>query len=304
MHRGISRPSRLAAAAALAVIIAGCAGISPGPPPPDPTPTSATPTTDPTHQASAHRSPFGRLRGYLRHREGVVTAALYDRRTGKTWIYNPAVRQDTASIVKVLILATALREAAVAGRVLTPQEQALIRIMIENSDNDAATAMLAKVGGPDALRRFDRLAGLTDTTPSTLTYIPGSSLPGWGLTKTTALDQVRLVKKFAYPNKVLAAAGRRYGLRLMESVESDQAWSVSGGSSASLPSGTTVALKNGWLPHNLAAGSDFQINSIGWVSGHGRDYVLAVLSSGSPDQQYGEDTVSAIGRKVFAAMRP
>ena len=119
------------------------------------------------------------------------------------------------------------------------------------------------------------LAGLGGTTVSTLALIPGTSLPGWGLTKTTALDEVRLVKRFAYPDSLLADAGRRYGLDLMEHVENDQYWGVSAG----VAQGTTVALKNGWLP---LAGAGWQVNSIGWISGHGRDYVLAVLSDRNP----------------------
>ena len=229
-----------------------------------------------------------------------MTAAVYDKRTGRFWVWNGRVREDTASIVKVEIMGTALREAETARTPLPAAEQALMPPMIENSDNDAATAMLAKVGGPSAVMRFDRSAGLTQTTVSTLALIPGTSLPGWGLTKTTALDEVRLVSRFAYPNPILSSASRKYGLNLMEHVEADQAWGVSGG----VPPGVTVALKNGWLPHNLAANSDWQVNSIGWIAGHGRDYVLAVLTNHNPSQAYGEETIQAIASKMFAELGP
>ena len=63
--------------------------------------------------------------------------------------------------------------------------------MIESSDNDAATTLLADVSGPNALARFDKAAGLTQTQPSTLALIPGTDLPGWVLTLTTALDPPR-----------------------------------------------------------------------------------------------------------------
>ncbi len=211
-----------------------------------------------------------------------MTAAVYDRRTGRTSIYRRGIRQHTASIFKVEIMGTALRQAEAAGRALPAADRALIQTMIENSNNDAATSMLAKVGGPGAVKR-------------------GTTLAGWGLTTTTALDEVRLVKRFAYPNSLLSAASRRYGLNLMEHVESDQAWGVSGGTPGGLPSGTTVALKNGWLP---LANSGWQVNSIGWVSGHGRDYVLAVLTNHSPSFQSGIDTVDGIARLVFRALAP
>ena len=247
--------------------------------------------------SSGTASPFASLRGYLAARQGTVTAAVYDKHTGRTWILHGGVRQDTASIVKVEIMGAAMREAETAGRPLPPDEQAMVRAMIENSDNDAATSMLARVGGPAAVQRYDALAGLDDTTVSTLAYIPGTSLPGWGLTKTTALDEVRLVKRFAYPNSLLAGADRRYGLDLMEHVESGQDWGVSAG----VAQGTTVALKNGWLP---LAGAGWQVNSVGWISGHGRDYVVAVLSDRNPSYAYGIDTIEAISRRIFAELGP
>jgi len=245
-------------------------------------------------------SPFASLFSYLAHRDGQITAAVYDKRTGRTWVFHRGIRQDTASIVKVEIMGTALWEAQ-NGTPLSAAERALMPLMIENSDNTAATEMLADVGGPSAVQRFDRRAGLFDTIPSRQKYIPGSTLPGWGLTTTTAFDEVRLVSRFAYPNSVLTTASRQYGLKLMEHVESDQAWGVSGGNYGLLP-GATVALKNGWLPHQLTTDSDWQINSIGWVSGHGRDYVLAVLTDHSLTEAYGIDTIDTIARSIFTEL--
>ena len=63
-----------------------------------------------------------------------------------------------------------------------------------------------------------------------------------------------------------------------------------------------MALKNGWLPLN-DADTDWQINSVGWVSGDGRDYLIAMLSTGSPTEQYGIDTVSGLSSRVWAALR-
>jgi hypothetical protein len=51
----------------------------------------------------------------------------------------------------------------------------------------------------------------------------------------------------------------------MERVTPGQAGGISGG----VPPGVTVALKNGWLP--LDGNGDWQVNSIGWVIGDGRD---------------------------------
>jgi beta-lactamase class A len=223
-----------------------------------------------------------------------VTAALFDARTKRVWLFHPGLRQYTAIIVKVQILGTALQQGQTSGQGVPAAEKALIPAMIENSDNDAATTLLRDVGGPSALAKFDQSAGLTQTTPSTLEFIPGTTLPGWGLTKTTALDQVRLVARFAYPSSILSAASRQYGLSLMEHVEADQRWGVTGG----VPPDTLVALKNGWLP---LGSSGWQIDSIGWIAGHGRNYVLAVLAAGNPSYDYGISTIETISSFIYRA---
>jgi beta-lactamase class A len=220
---------------------------------------------------------------------------VYDARTRRTWVLHPELHEYTASIVKVQIMGAALSEAQARNQPLPAAQAELMGPMIEASDNDAATTLLADVGGPSALARFGRAAGMTQTQPSTLAVIPGTDLPGWGLTLTTALDQVTLVARFAYPGPVLDDSSRAYGLSLMEHVEAGQDWGVSGG----VPAGTTIALKNGWLP---VGSSGWQVDSIGWVHGHGRDYVLAVLDSGNRTEAYGIETIESIARSVYRSL--
>jgi beta-lactamase class A len=209
--------------------------------------------------------------------------------------------ERTASIVKVEIMATALKQAQDAGSPLPGTELQLVQTMIENSNNAAATELLKDVGGPSAVQSFDNSIGMTGTTVSTLAFIPGSTtLPGWGWTTTTARDEVRLVSKFAFHNTVLNDTSRSYGLNLMEHVESDQAWGVSAG----VPASATVALKNGWLPLDLANDTNWQIDSIGWIHGNGRDYVLAVLSNGNPTMDDGIATISYIAAELYSELGP
>jgi hypothetical protein len=310
MRRSLRGSRQAAAISVIALVAAGCASV--GPPvgsQPSPkskfisTPGEANPTTGSTSTSPATgkpkdpgKGPFASLASYVAHRPGLVTAAVYDRRTGKTWVFHPGVVEDTASIVKVEIMGRALKMAQTAGSPLPGTELALMTTMIENSDNSAATELLADDGGPSGVQGFDKSVGMTHTTVSTLAFIPGSTtLPGWGLTKTTAPDEVKLVRDFAYPNSILNSLNRNYGLRLMEKIESDQAWGVSGG----VPPGTTIALKNGWLPLDLASNANWQVDSIGWIHGHGRDYVLAVLSNGNPTEQPGIDTIEHISAVVY-----
>jgi Beta-lactamase enzyme family len=192
-----------------------------------------------------------------------VTAAVYDDITGVTSVYRPGVAQDTASIMKVDILATLLAQSQSSGQALTAGEQSVAVPMIEESDNDDAQDLWDSEGRATAVGAFDTQAGLTQTAPDAAGY--------WGLSTTTAADQVQLLRTVAYPNAQLTPASQAYELNLMEHVESDQTWGVSAGVAA----GSTVALKNGWLP--LDSGG-WQVNSIGYVDGQGRDYVIAVLT--------------------------
>jgi hypothetical protein len=308
MRRSLRGSSQAAAISVIALLAAGCASVgqSTGP---LTTPTSkfrSTPgevnpiggSTSPKHKDPRH-SPFAGLARYAAGRPGVVTAAVFDRRTGRTWVFHPGVVEDTASIVKVEIMGAALKQAQNAGSPLPGTELALMTTMIENSDNSAATQLLADDGGPSGVQRFDDSVGMTHTTVSRLAFIPGSTtLPGWGLTKTTAADEVVLLRHFAYQNSVLNGLNRSYGLGLMEKIESDQAWGVSGG----VPAGTTIALKNGWLPLNLATDTNWQVDSIGWIRGGGRNYVLAVLTNGNSSEQEGIATIEHISGLVYSRL--
>jgi hypothetical protein len=122
----------------------------------------------------------------------------------------------------------------------------------------------------------------------------GFPWPGWGLTTTTPADQILLLRQLAEPGQLLSAADRRYLLGLMEDVIPSQRWGITAGVSAQ----ATVALKDGWLPLD-AARKDWQVNSIGWISGAGRDYLIAVFSTGNPTSQYGATTIARLSSIVW-----
>jgi Beta-lactamase enzyme family len=241
-------------------------------------------------------NPLGAAASYLGTRSGTVLAAVYDLGTRQSWTIGGAGQaQDEASVVKVDVLETLLAQHP-GG--LQASDQALAQRMIEDSDNDAATELWDAVGGAGGIRAFNTHAGLTGTAPSTCVACPGFPWPGWGLSTTTPLDQIALLRELVSPaGSLLSAAERDYTLRLMENVTADQRWGVCGG----VPAQVTVALKNGWLPLN-AAQTDWQINSVGWVSGLGRDYLIAVLSTRNPSEAYGIETISELSALVWQQM--
>lgn len=226
---------------------------------------------------------------YLAHSNDGLTAAVYDAATGYTSVYRAGVAEDTASIMKVDILATLLAQAQASDTTLSPDQQETAEDMIEESDNDDAQDLWDAEGGAAAVASFNAEAGLTQTTPDAAGY--------WGLSTTTAADQVQLLKKIAYPNTLLTDASRDYALDLMTNVDPSQAWGVSAG----VARGVTVAIKNGWLP--LDAGG-WQVNSIGSIDGDGRDYLIAVLTNANSTEQQGIDTIEGLSRIVWKELGP
>ena len=249
-------------------------------------------------KGAAHADPLGPgAAAYTATRAGTILAAVYDVRTGQSWHLGLGQPQAEASVVKLNILEALL---ARDGGTLPAGDQSLARAMIEDSDNDAATSLWDEAGGTAGLADYDDQAGLTGTTPSSCVTCAGFPWPGWGLTTTLPPDQLTLLRQLVAPgaHPLLPGAARSYALSLMENVTPDQRWGVSGG----VPAGVSVALKNGWLPLNDAA-TDWQVNSVGWVSGDGRDYLVAVLSTGNPSEQYGIDTINGLSALIWPAMR-
>ncbi|KPV45162.1 hypothetical protein AN477_03675 [Alicyclobacillus ferrooxydans] len=210
--------------------------------------------------------------------------AVYDANNGQTYLFNPNLRFDTASIVKATIMANLLHQSEIHHTLLTAEEKSLMPPMIEYSNNNDASALWNLSGGATGIGQFLRVAGMDQTTPGAYGY--------WGLTQTSALDQVKLIRDYAYPNPLLDAQERNYGLYLMEHVVNYEDWGVSGG----VPDTATVALKNGWLP---IESQGWEINSIGYIVGDGRNYVVAVLTRNNPSEAYGIATIQGISRILW-----
>ncbi|MFG3249178.1 serine hydrolase [Streptomyces sp. NPDC048187] len=200
---------------------------------------------------------------------------------------------DTASIVKVDILAALLLEAQDAGRSLTAEEEAYATAMIEESDNDSASALWRAIGAADGLDAANERFGLTGTR--------GGDGPLWGLTQTTAADQVVLLRQvFVAEGSALSEAARTYVRGLMERIADGQRWGVSAAADAAADGvgGSAWALKNGWLRRSTTG--LWVVNSIGRVVSGGRGYLVAVVSRGSGTQAEGIALTEAAARAAVA----
>jgi len=220
----------------------------------------------------------------LRGRNGEHAVSVYDRDTGLFCIFNGPRHFDSASIVKAIILAALLRWHQETKTSLSTWEKNEATLMIEQSDNDAATDLWDELGMAN-LQHFLNLADMGETELGQ----DGE----WGLTQVTAHDEILLLKLLTASNSVLDAHSRAYQLGLMAKVTSWEAWGVTAGT----PSDVTWHVKNGWLPD----ATGWHINSIGAFTGHGKDYMMAVLSvnaNDDDDEQYGINTIEDVARRV------
>jgi hypothetical protein len=218
--------------------------------------------------------------------EGAKTSvAVLDVDSGESAVYGDA-SFDTASIVKVDILAALLLQAQKADRHLTAQERTYATAMIENSDNASASALWAAIGRADGLDAANKRLGLTDTA--------GGDGELWGLTRTTASDQLTLLRQVFGDDSELGETSRSYLQGLMGKIAADQRWGVSAAAD-----GSGSSLKNGWLARSTTGLWD--INSIGRVSVDGHDYLVAALSSGNSTQAKGISLVEAVSKAALSA---
>lgn len=199
---------------------------------------------------------------------------------------------ETASIVKVDILAALLLRTQDAGRSPTTAEKAYATAMIEDSDNDAASALWRAIGTADGLDAANERFGLTGTE--------GGDGPLWGLTRTTAADQVTLLRQvFVADGSALSPASRAYVRGLMERIAQGQRWGVSAAADAAGgAAGPTWALKNGWLRRSTTG--LWIVNSIGRVERGGHGYLVAVVSRGSGTQAEGISLTEAAARAAVS----
>lgn len=242
------------------------------------------------------------LPAYLRRRPGTATVMAVNASTGVAVSSGAHTSSYTASIVKLDILLTLLLQRQDDGTMPTSTEETLARRMIIISDNNAASSLWQRIGGADGLSSANRRFGLTETVPG-----PGNL---WGLTRTTASDQIRLLSVafgtsdalvrsgVAGQANVLSKAKRAFAIRLLEQVDQTQTWGVSAADDAQ-----DTALKNGWFPLSKD-GNRWQVNSVGRIrTTDGSRVLIAVLTRGSASLDYGIATVEQASVLTMAALK-
>ncbi|MCX5338076.1 MULTISPECIES: serine hydrolase [unclassified Streptomyces] len=214
-----------------------------------------------------------------------VSVAVLDLDSGESATYGDAAF-DTASIVKVDILAALLLQAQDEDRHLTAAEKSYATSMIENSDNASASSLWRIIGKAEGLDAANERLGLTSTE--------GGDGMLWGLTQTTAADQLALLRQVFGEDSELSSASREYVQGLMGQIAVDQHWGVSAAAE-----GSAWALKNGWLPRSTTGLWD--INTIGRVmASDGSQYLVAALSNGNATKEKGISLVESAAQAAVS----
>ncbi|GAA4997486.1 serine hydrolase [Streptomyces krungchingensis] len=280
-HR-ISRGARvLAASLGAAVVVPFVASAAPA--------AAATPQVSCTSAKAGLAAKLQRdITAALAGRSGTVAVGLYDRTTKTTCSLRSSTAYDSASVVKVTVLATLLWDAKKHNRYLTQREADLAKAMITKSDNNATTSLWNQLG-MTKIKGFLTAAAMTQTKPGTGGY--------WGLTQITVTDEQKLLKLVTAKNTVLSDNSRAYILKLMGQVISSQRW----GTPAGAPSSVAVHVKNGWLSRSTHG---WRVHSVGTFNGGGHDYMITVLTHGNSTMNYGVTTIQNVAKVIHRDLVP
>ncbi|MPY37072.1 serine hydrolase [Streptomyces adustus] len=276
MTHGISRRARVVAGGLTAgVLISGVAAAAPA--------SAATPAVSCTSSKAGLAAKLKKdITAALATRKGTVAVGLYDRTTNTTCTLRATSAYDSASVVKVTVLATLLWDAKKHNRYLTSTETSLATAMITKSDN-TATSKLWKQLGLTKIKGFLAAAKMTQTKPGANGY--------WGLTQITVTDEQKLLKLITGANTVLSDNSRAYIQKLMGQVVSSQRWGTPYGA----PSGVSVHVKNGWLQRSTLG---WRVHSVGTFKGGGHDYTITVLTHGNSTMSYGITTIQGVAKVI------
>ncbi|MFH8366443.1 serine hydrolase [Streptomyces sp. NPDC018031] len=224
----------------------------------------------------------------LRGKTATTAVSLRDHTTKTVCTLRPDQAFDSASVVKVTVLATLLWDAKKHNRYLTQRESDLATAMITKSDNAATTALWKQLG-MTKIKGFLAAAKMTRTVPGADGY--------WGLTRINARDEQRLMDLLTAPNTVLSPNARAYILKLMNKVVSSQRW----GTPAGAPATARIQVKNGWLSRSTHG---WRVHSVGAFTGNGHDYSITVLTHDNRTMNDGVATIQAVARVIHKDLAP
>ena len=194
-----------------------------------------------------------------------------------SWHPSHEANFQTASVVKVMMLVGYLQMLNARHRGLSSGDSSLLYPMIHVSDNNAASAVLAIIGRP-ALGRVARESGMTDYA---------QAVGWWAFTQTSAADQARF---FFALERLIPPQFYGYARGLLSGIEPAQSWGIP---PAARPR-WQVFFKTGALP------SEGLFNEAGRLERGGVTFTVAVLTTGDPSMEYGEQTIQGVAGTLLS----
>jgi Beta-lactamase enzyme family len=215
-----------------------------------------------------------------------VDAVVYDMTRQRYYTYNASAQFIMGSSMKVPIMLTFLAMTEREGREPDGNEMYLLTTMIENSNNDSASALYyGEIGGAAGVASYLQSIGITDLIPEP---------DAWGYSVITPQSMVKLLTML-YDGQILTAHDRSIAFYLMEHIESDQQVGV--GDTA--PPGSVVAMKDGWLP-----GPDglWAMNTSGIVTVGKETYIISVYTQERYSLENGQEIARHICGEVASLL--
>jgi hypothetical protein len=222
------------------------------------------------------KSRVASARDFARERAGRVSFAVIGERARMRGLRSER-EFHSASVVKVMLMVSYLRQPEVRKRDLNSSDKALLEPMITRSDNGTANAIYGIVGD-QGLNKLARAADMRDFVPN----------PVWGASVITAADQAPFMYRL---RRYIPGRHRRYAFHLLSHIVSYQRWGVP----PAKPRGWRVFFKGGFIPSS----GGWRIHQVALLRRDGRRLALAVLSDGNPSLEYGAKTIQGITARLL-----
>lgn len=215
---------------------------------------------------------------YAAARQGNVRFAFIDDR-GRFYGHDSADRVPAASVFKVMLLAAYLRMPEVRDRDLREADRGLLAPMICWSDNAAATRIRNLVGAKRIYGLASK-AGMQDFALHST----------WGLSRTSARDQVRFMYRL---DRYIPRRHQRYARRLLATIVPSQRWGIPN----VIPNGWKVFFKGGW-----GSGRGLVGHQVAFLESGERRIAMAILTTSSPSHEYATTTVREVARRLLKGL--
>jgi hypothetical protein len=215
---------------------------------------------------------------YATHRRGAIAFAV--RTPGHRWGWHAGRAFPSASVLKAMLLVAYLRRGDVAQRRLRAWETAILRPMIERSDNVAATRMVGIVG-TRGLARLARAVGMRSFRP---VFSP------WGDSLVNVRDQSRFL---LHIDADVPRAHRAYAMRLLRSITPSQRWGIA----RVRPPGWLLFFKGGW-----GSGTGRVDHQVALLTRGRRRVSVAIMTEGDGTHAYGKETLRGVAARLLRGL--